>query len=256
MTSSSSVSLMELVRYLDEYLRITEIPDSPGALNGLQVENGGSVTKLAVAVDACQASIDAARPATADLLVVHHGLFWDGVQPVTGRHARRLRALLEGGVALYSAHLPLDAHPDVGNNAVLGRQLGLSDPQPFGDYDGTLIGVIGTLETERGTLVDQLARSLHCEPHLLPGGPQAVRRVAIITGAAGSMIGAARDAGADTFITGEGSHHTFFDAEEWGINVIYAGHYATETVGVKALGEHLADRFGIPWQFLDHPTGL
>ncbi len=249
-------SLKELTEYLDHYLRVAEVDDSPEALNGLQVANAGQVTRLAVAVDACQATVDQAAKCGADFMVVHHGLFWGGLQPLTGRHGRRVRSLIEHGIALYGAHLPLDVHPEIGNNAVLARTLGVEDWEWFGDYRGQAIGVAGRLAMDRGTLVAKIQDALGTTARLIATGPEVVQRVGVVTGAAGDMIAQARDAGCDTFITGEGPHHSYFDAEEWGLNVIYAGHYATETVGVKTLGEHLALRFGLPWEFLDHPTGL
>src|SRR5437660_1670996 len=220
------MQLGELVTYLDAYLRVGEVPDAPHALNGLQVTKTGDVGRLAAAVDLCEATVRMAVEQRSDLLLVHHGLFWGGPKPLTGPAYRRVAGLVQNNVALYSAHLPLDLHPEVGNNAVLARQLGV-----------TLRGGFGT---EYGVAF----------------GPERVRRVGIVTGGAGSMIGQARAAGLDTYITGEGAHHTFFDAEELGVNVFYAGHYATETVGIKALAEHLCAKFGLPWTFLDHPTGL
>lgn len=250
------MQLTELTTYLDDYLRIADIGDDPNAVNGLQVENGGTVNRVAVAVDACQATIDAAAEMGAGLLLVHHGLFWGGVQPITGRHASRIRRLLEADVALYSAHLPLDMHPDVGNNAVLARTLGLADQVPFGVYHEQVVGVAGSLRVTLEELVRRVRDVVGGEPHVIATGPSSVRRVGIVTGGGGGMIAQARDAELDAYITGEGAHHTYFDAEEWGLNVIYAGHYLTETVGVKALAAHLQERFGLPWEFIDHPTGL
>ena len=248
--------LEELCAYLDGYLRIGEVPDYAGALNGLQVANGGEVTRIAVAVDAAQATVDAAVRARADFLLVHHGLFWDGSQPVTGRRYRRLRALLEGGVAVYGAHLPLDVHPDVGNNAVLARELGVEPLGTFGDYKGYPLGVWGELDLSREALCARLDELLGGRVKMVPGGPERVRRVGVITGGAGSMVPAATAARLDAFVTGEGAHHNYFDAEEGGINLFLGGHYATETWGVRALAAHLEERFGLPWSFLDHPTGL
>ena len=250
------MKLSELTDYLDRYLRLAEVPDYPNALNGLQVDGPDEVERLVVAVDACQATIDAANERQADFLLVHHGLFWKGLEPVTGRHGRRLRALLQGNVALYSAHIPLDVHPDVGNNAVLARQLGLVNTAGFGDYEGQPLGVAGDLALDRAEFVHRIATTLKVDPHVIGAGPERTARVGIITGGAGSMIEDARAAGVDTFVTGEGTHHTHFDAEELGVNVIYAGHYATETVGVSALAAHLDERFDLSWEFLDHPTGL
>lgn len=248
--------LEDLVAYLDDYLRVREVGDDPNALNGLQVENAGQVQHLAVAVDACQASIDLAAERGADLLIVHHGLYWGGLEPLVGRQFRRFGALVRHGIALYSAHIPLDRHPEVGNNVVLARQLGLEVRGWFGEHRGAPIGAWGELDLPREALVQRLGGVLGVTPRLLAGGPERARRVGVITGGAGSMIRQAKDAGLDTFITGEGQHWTYFDAEELGVNVVYAGHYATETVGVKALAEHLAERFQLPWSFIDHPTGL
>lgn len=251
-----SISLKDLAEYLDDYLALSEVPDAPGALNGLQVENSGAVGRIAAAVDACQATIDAAVTSGANLLLVHHGLFWGDVQPVTGRQWRRLSKLLAHDLAVYSAHLPLDCHSEVGNNIVLATALGVRQPEAFGEYHGTPVGVMGDVSVSRDSFVELVTSVIGGEPQLIAAGPSEVKRVGVITGAAGSMIGEARAAGVDTFVTGEGGHHTYFDAEEEGINVIYAGHYATEIFGVKALAKHIEERFGIPWQFVDHPTGL
>jgi dinuclear metal center YbgI/SA1388 family protein len=248
--------LSELVEYLDTYLRVAEVPDSAGALNGLQVENGGEVTRVAAAVDASAAAIEESVRRGCDLLLVHHGLFWDGNVPVTGRRYRRLHRLLTSGVAVYSAHLPLDVHPVVGNNAVLARELGIEVDARFGDYQGEPLGVAGRLELSREGLAARLDEVLGARVLLLPGGPERLRRVGVLTGGGGGMIGAAVAAGLDAYVTGEGAHHTYFDAMEGGTNVYYGGHYATETWGVRALARHVEERFGIPWIFLDHPTGL
>lgn len=248
--------LDDLVTHLDEYLRVTEVPDYPNALNGLQVANPGEVTRIAAAVDASEASIREAARRGCDMLLVHHGLFWDGNVPVTGRRYRRLSLLFAHGIAVYSAHLPLDVHPEVGNNAVLAREIGLEIEGTFGDYRGMPIGVHGTLDLKRETLLARLDEVLGVRVRLLPGGGERVRRVGVLTGGGGSMIGDAIAAGLDALITGEGAHHTYFDAVEGGINVFYGGHYATETWGVRALATHLSDRFGIPSEFIDLPTGL
>lgn len=253
-----AVALDEVVDYLDAYLHVATMPDAPNALNGLQVQNSGDVTSIVAAVDASQQTIDevveSCEPGA--LLLVHHGLFWDGNRPVTGRRYERLASLLENDIAVYSAHIPLDAHPEVGNNAVLARMLGILDPVPFHDYRGVPFGASGHLIMSRNRLVERLEELLGTVVHLIPGGPETTTRVGIITGAAGGEIEHAAKVGLDTYITGEGAHHTTFDALEFGVNVLYAGHYATETVGVRALAEHLAERFGIPWVFHDHPTGM
>jgi len=250
------MELTALASYLDGYLRVADVPDAPHAVNGLQVANAGTVSRVAAAVDLCEATVRMAAEQGADLLLVHHGLFWGGLQPLTGRAHRRVAGLIAQNIALYSAHLPLDLHPEVGNNAVLARQLGISLRGEFGEEYGVRIGVWGEVEVTRHALERQLAALTGSAPRLLAFGPERVRRVGVVTGAAGSMIPQAAAAGLDTFVTGEGPHHTYFDAEELKVNVYYAGHYATETVGVKALAEHLHERFHLPWTFLDHPTGL
>ncbi|HEY3012866.1 MAG TPA: Nif3-like dinuclear metal center hexameric protein [Gemmatimonadales bacterium] len=264
---TSGVPLVELTGYLDEYLRIKEIPDEAHAVNGLQVENSGRVGGIVAAVDASQATIDGVI-ATLEpgqpppILLVHHGLLWDGNVPLTGRRYRRMAALLDHDIPVYAAHIPLDVHPEVGNNAVLAERLGIRVEGWFGDYRGIAIGVWGQVPSSiptRESVALELDRVLHTlkgSATLIAGGPERPLRVGIITGGAGNMIAAARDAGLDTFITGEGPHHTYFDAMEWGLNVIYAGHYATETLGVQALASHLGERFDLEWDFHDHPTGL
>lgn len=257
------VALETVTDYLDRYLRIREVPDESGAVNGLQVANRGWVGGIVAAVDASQATIDgvvaaAARFEAPPLILVHHGLFWDGNQPVTGRRYRRLAALMSHDIPLYSAHIPLDVHAEVGNNAVLARLLGVEQLDPFDSYKGIPMGVQGSLAepTAREEMVVRLNGLLDTNARLIPGGPERVRRVGIITGGAGARIAAARDAGLDLFITGEGAHYTYFDAVEFGVNVIFAGHYATEQVGVKALAAQLSERFELPWEYHHHPTGL
>lgn len=250
------MNLHELVDHLDGYLDTAGVPDYRGSVNGLQVENSGTVERIAVAVDATQGTIEAAVAAEADLLIVHHGLFWDGRQDVTGRRYRRLRALLEADMAVYASHLPLDVHPEVGNNAVLARALGVEVEGRFGEYKGQPMGYWGRLEIRREALAARLDQVLGCRVRLIAGGPERVQRVGVITGGAGGEVGSAMEAGLDAFVTGEGAHHNYFDAEEGGVNLYLGGHYATEVWGVRALAEHLQERFGLPWTFIDRPTGL
>ncbi len=228
-----AIDLAAVVSYLDRYLRTSELPDAPNALNGLQLANGGTISRVTAA-----------------------GLFWGGLQPLTGRAYRRVAGLTRHNIALYSAHLPLDVHPEVGNNAVLAHRLGVARRGEFGEEYGMRIGVWGEVDIPRAVLAQRVGEVVGGHPRLMAFGPERVRRVGIVTGAAGSMIGQAAAQGLDTYITGEGAHHTFFDAEELGLNVFYAGHYATETFGVKALAERLCAEFDLPWTFLDHPTDL
>jgi len=267
---TATVSLQQVASHLDEYLRIREVPDEANAVNGLQVENAsGMVRRVVAAVDATLETIagvvaedKAGRAEGTDkgeggtLLLVHHGLFWDGNVPATGRRYRRLRTLFDHDIALYSAHIPLDVHPEVGNNAVLAQQLGVAGAEPFATYRGIPFGASGVLELPREELVGRLEELLGANVVLVPGGPARTRRVGIITGGAGTSVGSAHAAGLDTFITGEGPHHTYHEAMELGVNLIYAGHYATETVGVKALAQRVGEQFGVPWGFHHHPTGM
>ena len=252
----SSQPLVELVRYLDDYLHKDEIADYPDAHNGLQLENGGAITRIGAAVDACGSTVERAGRRGIDLLLVHHGLMWGGVQPMTGGRYRLLRLAFEAGLAVYSSHLPLDAHPLIGNTALLCASLGLTATQPFFPYKGTMLGEWGRLEEDRDVLARRLEKIVGGPVRVCPGGPALTARVGIVTGGAGAEVRTAVAAGLDTFVTGEGPHWTYALAEELGINILYAGHYATETFGVKALAAHLSQRFGLPWEFIDHPSGL
>jgi dinuclear metal center YbgI/SA1388 family protein len=245
-----------LVTYLDDYLGCRDAADHSD--NGLQVEGGDDVTRLALAVDACQETIEGAIATGAQMLIVHHGLFWGKVLRVVGPHRRRVQALLDSGCSLYAAHLPLDRHPEVGNNAQLARLLGLMVTGGLGEAFGLPVGVIATAHapTTRAALVARLTAQLGVTPLVLPGGPEQVQRIGIISGGAAKDVVAAAEAGCDTYITGETSHSSYHDAAEYGVNVIYAGHYATETVGLKALAAHLNTQFALPSAFVDRPTGL
>ena len=246
----------ELIAYLDDYLAVRDTPDYKEAYNGLQVEGRDDIQHLAVCVDACFATIEMALAANADLMIVHHGLFWGAKAPVTGSYYRRLALLMKNDLPLYSCHLPLDVHPEVGNNAVLTRKLGLEPTGTFGSFEGLPLGVTAETNLPREAFTDRVRHALGIEPLVIATGPQIVRRVGVLTGGGGSLLGKAAASGLDTFLTGEGNHHSYFEAEELGLNVLYAGHYATETVGVQALAAHLAERFGLKTTFLDHPTGL
>ncbi len=249
--------LHEIVEFLDEILDVDRIPDAPGARNGLQVDARSPVERICAAVDACQATIGAAAADGAQLLLVHHGLFWGDPLPVTGRTYRRLKALFDADLALYSAHAPLDVHPEIGNNSLLARALGLEIEGRFGHWRGLdEIGVWAAADLSLDQLTGRISEICGSSPFVIRGGPTHVRRIGIVTGGADSSIADAHEAGLDTFVTGEGSHHSFHDAMELGLNVVYAGHYATETFGVRALAEMVAARFDLSWFFVDHPTGL
>lgn len=252
----AKVSLSGVVRFCDRVLQIDKIPDYDGAMNGLQVQNRGVVTRVAAAVDATLATINLAAGSGADLLLVHHGLFWGPAQPWTGRRYQLLQALLESNLAVYSAHLPLDAHPRLGNNAGLCVALGLRQLRPFFLHKGHEIGFQARTRIPRNELARRLEQAAGGRVHVLPGGPPLCRKVGVVTGGAGSQLTTAASEGVDTFITGEGPHWTFAQAMDLGLNVLYGGHYATETFGVQALARELNKRFGLPWKFIDYPTGL
>ena len=252
----SKATLAALVRECDRRLTPEKFTDWDGAVNGLQVENRGSVTRLGAAVDASLATVRLALAAKVDLLLVHHGLFWSPSHPWTGQRYELLRLLLENNVAVYSSHLPLDAHPKLGNNARLCAALGWKKLQPFFECKGRRIGWQVTTKISRAALAQQLALILGRPPVVLPGGAEMCRRIGVVTGGAGAELKQAAREGVDTLITGEGPHWTYALAEELGVNVFYGGHYATETFGVKALAAELSAKFKLPWEFLDHPTGL
>lgn len=246
------MKLSEITSHLDAFLRIAEIKDYPNALNGLQVANNGEVTNIAAAVDACEAVITQAVEAGADLLIVHHGLFWGGLEPVTGPAFRKLSLCLKNNLAVYSVHLPLDEHPELGNNAQICDALGFpKDRRPF-----LTSGFEVDFAIDRAELVSRLSHVVGGRVHLAPGGPSVTKRIGVVSGGAGGAVGKAAAEGVDTFITGEGPHFSYTSAEELGVNLLYAGHYATETFGVKALSAHLKASFSLPWSFIDHPTGL
>ncbi len=251
----------DVAAFLDDLLQTGSYPDYPGALNGLQLDRRGAVRRVAAAVDYSGRTIDATIAAGADFLILHHGMFWGGAQCLTGTAYDRLQRLMAHDVAVYASHLPLDAHPTLGNNALLARELGLEPTDRFGAYEGTPIGVSGESALSTSELVaraEAFARGLGGSARATwhDEGRQ-TRRWAVLTGA-GAGTREIRDAsarGIDTLIVGEGPHHTTVDAPEAGLVIIYAGHYATETLGVRALARAVSGRFAIPGEFLHLPTG-
>ena len=260
--ASPSVTLDRIAAHLDELLGTATVTDYGGAMNGVQVEHRGPVTRCAVAVDASLRTIQGAVDAGANLLIVHHGLFWSAPQPITGRAYRRLRLLLDHDVAVYSSHLPLDVHPTLGNNHQLARALGLEPTAGFARFQGMPVGVMGDADEDTTSLVARLDALVRPDGGLVvPVGVEAGRRTrrwAICTGAGASSesLREAAAAGVDTLIVGEGPHHTGVEGPELGIAILYAGHYATETFGVRALGAELQRTFGLPWSWIPAPTGL
>jgi dinuclear metal center YbgI/SA1388 family protein len=250
------VPLATLQRYLDRYLRVRAVPEVEGITNGLQVTNSGAIDAIAAAVDACQATIEAAAVSGRALLLVHHGLPTSAIGDRARPKGRRFQALRRSDVAVYASHIPLDLHPRVGNNAILAGLLGLEHRRPFGRFHRTRIGIEGRLVLPLRTLARRLEGLLGSPPYVIAQGPARTHRVAVVTGNGSRWIGEAADRGIDTLVTGESGHHDYLEAEAAGVNVVCGGHYATETFGVKALASHLARRFGLPWGFIDHPTGL
>lgn len=256
------IPLDRIVEEADSLLRTAAIPDYPSALNGIQVGHRGPVRRIATAVDCSLRTIRGARDAGANLLIVHHGLFWGGLRSITGAHLDRIRALLEADLALYASHLPLDVHPTFGNSALLARELGLSATGGFARFQNVDCGVRGEADLDTSSLVQRVSdwsapRGHRTIASRIPTGHRTARW-AICSGS-GASVETLREAyasGVDTLIVGEGPHWSAVEAEEHGLVIIYAGHYATETLGVRALGQHLATTFALPCGFVDAPTGL
>jgi dinuclear metal center YbgI/SA1388 family protein len=249
--------LESVIRFLDESLKTSEFRNDR-SLNGLQVECSKRIKRIATAVDVSEGSIRRAALWGADLLVVHHGLFWSEPFPLTGVMACRTELLFSKGISLYASHIPLDCHPDIGNNAGLASLAGLVKRTPFGNYYGMAIGICGPLARPISpqSLSRKLKRKLGGHTAVFPFGPAAVKKLGIVSGNGASLVQDAAGCGCDALLTGETSHSAFHIARESRINLICAGHYATETLGVKALGGLLQRELGLSVRFIDLPTGL
>lgn len=254
---SERFPLSTLVSLLDETLRIHEIRDASAALNGLQIENDGCVSKVALAVDGSQKTIDDAIEAGADFLLLHHGLYWGGLRPLTGWWKHKVVSCLRANLAVYAAHLPLDLHPELGNNACMAAELGLRDIRPEVEIHGQNIGLSGFFP---GSIRDLKERYAAITGSAVTGymhhGEHPANRVALCSGAAGDAIYQMQEKGYSCYLTGEENHWVSNAARDMGISVFFAGHYATETFGVRALGKLLREKFGLPTVFLDNPTGM
>lgn len=251
----------ELSRYTDELLGTSSTPDYPNAVNGLQLENQSAVRGIAAAVDFSTRAIRGAIEKDANFLIVHHGMFWGGLAPLTGPGYRTLRTLMDNDIAIYSSHLPLDRHSTLGNNALLAARLGLSPTGAFARFQDIFIGTSGESDIETAALIAR-ARDFakaygEIRASTIPIGRR-TKKWGICTGAGASAetLAEAEATGIDTLIVGEGPHWTAIHAEEHDLAIIYAGHYATETLGVSALAKHLADKYELPWSFISAPTGL
>ncbi|MCP4417067.1 MAG: Nif3-like dinuclear metal center hexameric protein [Chloroflexi bacterium] len=247
----------DLVAYLDDYLHIADIVDY--GPQGLQVETTNtSVKRIALAVDVSPAIIETAVAWQADMLLVHHGILWRQVERIVGPLGARVQQLMAHGLNLYAAHLPLDAHPEVGNNAVLAKLFGISELEWWCSPTNVPIGVVGNLNTPLTLdgLVSQVNSQLQTKARVLAHGSAQVQRLAILSGFGADKVADVKQLGADTYLTGETSHANFWAASDFDINIIFAGHYATETVGVQALGVHLVEKFGVEIRFFDFPTAM
>lgn len=255
--SNKKIPLSDIVSRLDAELNISAVHDAPVALNGLQVENDGGVSKVALAVDGSQRTIDAAVAAGADLLVLHHGIYWCGLRPLTGWWRRKVETCLRHNLAVYAAHLPLDAHPTLGNNAGIAQALGLQDTQPELEHHGSAIALSGIFPGTVGELRARYAAITGAEvTGVVHDATRPAGRVVVCSGSAGPDIYRVQELGYSTFLTGEENHWVYTAAQDMGVNILFAGHYATETFGVRALGTYLQQHFGLPSVFIDNPTGL
>jgi dinuclear metal center YbgI/SA1388 family protein len=257
-----NATLPVIAAHLDQLLRTREIPDYPPALNGVQLENRGEIVKVAAAVDFSRRVVEGTVACGANLLLVHHGMFWGGLRPISGQFYERIAPLMRHDVAVYASHLPLDAHPDLGNNVLIARELGLEPTGGFARYQTIDVGVQGVSDVETNSLIER-SRTI-ARRH---GGDviatsyddsRMTRRWGVCTGAGAdaNTIREALAAGIDTLIVGEGPHYTAVEAADLGLTIIYVGHYATETFGVRALAEYIGERFNLPWEFIEAPTGL
>lgn len=255
------MTLNELDAYLNDFLKKEDFPGDPSR-NGIQIQNSEpgkqQITKVAFAVDACEATAEAAAAAGAQVLVVHHGLFWGACQTLTGVFYKRAASFIKNDLALIAYHLPLDANNPYGNNYGLAAALGLSKCEPFGNWRGMCIGVRGEFEkpVTPHALSSSLSKITKTEAKLFPFGTNEIRTVGIISGGAGEDVDQAVELGLDCYITGEFAHEDFHFAEEAGINVISGGHYGTETMGVSLLKEKIEKELGLRTLFIDLPTDL
>jgi dinuclear metal center YbgI/SA1388 family protein len=250
------ICLSEIVSFCDEKLNTFQFEDWQGAKNGLQVENSGYISRISAAVDASLSTIKLAIANKADLLLVHHGLFWGDHSPWVGKRYELIKLLIEHNLAVYSSHLPLDSHSEIGNNAQIGKVLKLRNRSQFFECKGQSLGWMYRHRISRDTLTKRLTQALGHEPVVCPGGPEICQTIGVVSGGVGAEASQAAAEGIDTLITGEGPHWTYALSEDLGINILYGGHYATETFGVKALATCVSRKYKIPWNFLDYPTGL
>ena len=249
------MDILQLSHYLDNLLNTKEVKDSPNAMNGLQVQNTGEIKKVGLAVDLCMATIKKAIAAECNMMFVHHGMLWGGVQMIRGNFYKKIFTMMRGNLGLYSAHLPLDMHPVLGNNKALADLVGLTKIEPFGEYEGQKIGLMGLLKSISAEALGVKLEAKIGSPVKVIGSGE-VRTLGLVSGGAADILRQASTAGLDAYLTGEGANHHYHEAVENDCVLILAGHYATETGGIKAVGRHLEEQFGIETEFLDYPTGM
>lgn len=246
----------ELVSFLDSILKTDKIRDY--SCNGLQVQGSETIKKIGLLVDACMEGYRLAIEKNCQLVIAHHGIIWDGIKTVSGNTYTHIKYLLENDLNLYASHLPLDLHPELGNNAQLAAILSMSNLKPFGNYKGIDIGFEGQFKNNVtiDNIVQKLCQNLQSECMVLPFGKKVIKRVAVVSGGAADLLSEAISKGIDCYITGESAHYNYHEALENKINVVFAGHYHTEKPGVQALGKVLEEKFGIESEFIDIPTPI
>lgn len=243
-------SLQEIVAFCDKRLNLNAIPDFKGAENGIQFQNNGTVTKIGAAVDAGLVPFQKAVDANIDLLIVHHGMFWGPAFPITGIRYEKYKICMESNLAVYGAHLPLDAHKEIGNNALLAKQLGLKQLDWFLEFEGHPIGLVAEGGITRRELKARLQRTFPEGFKAIEKGSDSPEKIAILTGSGAGAVSELVAAGVDTLITGELKQNHFNEAEESELNLYTCGHYASETFGVCALAKEISEHFGLDWEFI------
>ena len=242
-------SLQKIAAFCDKRTRRHEIKDFKGACNGLQFENTGVIQKVGASVDAGLIPFQKAVDRNVDLLIVHHGMYWSPLQPITGVKFQKVNTLLNGGLAVYSSHLPLDCHSEIGNNVLLAKEIGLQPTGTFLDYEGTDIGLI-TEGISRLDLIEKLQKTFDAKVQSIQFGSEKPNKIAILTGSGSSAVAELKRIGVDTLITGELRQNHYNQAQEEGLNLYLCGHYATEVYGVCALAKEISQKFEIPWEFI------
>ena len=245
------ISTEDIVKFCNQRTNLSEIKDFPGALNGLQIQNSGSVSKIGASVDAGLVPFQNAISKKIDFIITHHGLFWTPPIPLIGPAYEKTKLCIDHNLAVYGSHLPLDCHPEIGNNAILAQKLELLPIETFLPYEGVDIGLITENNHSRKNLANRLNSHFPKGIHSMEFGSDTPSKIAILTGSGQSAVDKILDAGADTLITGELKQHHFNLAQELKLNLYACGHYATETFGVDALAREAATKFDLPYEFIE-----